>query len=89
MKNNLEQDKRRLSSICRKCRYGIRLHKKGFTECDMKHIVELAKKGRIYVTPTEHNAKDEYRYCHHCGKLLDWDNVSMSEDYRKIEEIIK
>ena len=55
MKNNLEQDKRRLSSICRKCRYGIRLHKKGFTECDVKHpgcpeslmehIVELAKKG--------------------------------------------
>ena len=57
MKNNLEQDKRRLSSICRMCRYGIGLHKKGLTECDMKHpgcpeslmehIVELVKKGRI------------------------------------------
>lgn len=39
--------------------------------------------------PTEHNAKDEYKYCHHCGKLLDWDDVSMSEDYRKLEEMIK
>lgn len=58
----------------------------GCPESLMEHIVELAKKGRIYVTPTEHNAKDEYRYCHHCGKLLDWDNVSMSEDYRKLEE---
>lgn len=36
---------------------------------------------------TEHNAKDEYKYCHHCGKLLNWDDVSMSEDYRKLEEI--
>lgn len=43
--------------------------------------------GAYICYPTEHNAKDEYRYCHHCGKLLDWDNVSMSEDYRKLEEI--
>ena len=54
MKNNLKQDKRRLSSICRMCRYGIGIHKKGLTECDIKHpgcpeslmehIVELVKK---------------------------------------------
>lgn len=37
--------------------------------------------------PTEHNARDEYIYCHHCGKLLDWDDVSMSEDYKKLEEV--
>ena len=43
--------------------------------------------GAYICYPTEHNAKDEYRYCHHCGKLLDWDNVSKSEDYRKLEEI--
>lgn len=45
--------------------------------------------GAYICYPTEHNARDEYRYCHHCGKLLDWDNVSISEDYRKLEEIIK
>lgn len=45
--------------------------------------------GAYICYPTEHNAKDEYRYCHHCGKLLDWDNVSMSEDYRKLEEVKK
>lgn len=45
--------------------------------------------GAYICYPTEHNAKDEYRYCHHCGKLLDWDDVSMSEDYRKLEEMIK
>lgn len=43
--------------------------------------------GAYICYPTEHNARDEYRYCHHCGKLLDWDNVSMREDYRKLEEI--
>lgn len=43
--------------------------------------------GAYICYPTEHNAKDEYKYCHHCGKLLDWDDVSMSEDYRKLEEI--
>lgn len=45
--------------------------------------------GAYICYPTEHNAKDEYKYCHHCGKLLDWDNVSMSEDYRKLEEVTK
>ena len=45
--------------------------------------------GAYICYPTEHNAKDEYRYCHHCGKLLDWDNVSMSEDYKKLEEVTK
>lgn len=45
--------------------------------------------GAYICYPTEHNAKDEYKYCHHCGKLLDWDDVSMSEDYRKLEEMIK
>lgn len=45
--------------------------------------------GAYICYPTEHNAKDEYKYCHHCGKLLDWDDVSMSEDYKKLEEIIK
>lgn len=45
--------------------------------------------GAYICYPTEHNARDEYKYCHHCGKLLDWDNVSMSEDYKKLEEIIK
>ena len=43
--------------------------------------------GAYICYPTEHNARDEYRYCHHCGKLLNWDDVSMSEDYRKLEEI--
>ena len=43
--------------------------------------------GAYICYPTKHNARDEYRYCHHCGKLLNWDDVSMSEDYRKLEEI--
>lgn len=43
--------------------------------------------GAYVCYPTEHNARDEYRYCHHCGKLLDWDDVSMSEDYKKLEEV--
>lgn len=57
MKNNFKQNNKKLSQICRSCRYGIRLHRKGLVECDMKHpgcvesimeyIVELTKRGRI------------------------------------------
>lgn len=42
--------------------------------------------GAYVCYPTEHNARDEYKYCHHCGKLLDWDNVSISEDYKRLTE---
>lgn len=43
--------------------------------------------GAYVCYPTERNARDEYRYCHHCGKLLDWDDISISEDYKKLEEV--
>ena len=57
---------------------------------DVVDEVLYCKNCGVYICyPTEHNAKDEYRYCHHCGKLLDWDNVSMSEDYKKLEEVKK
>jgi len=42
--------------------------------------------GAYICYPTEHNARDEYKYCHYCGKLLDWDDISMSENYKKLEE---
>lgn len=45
--------------------------------------------GAYVCSPTEYNVRDEYKYCHHCGKLLDWDDVSMSEDYKKLEEMEK
>lgn len=45
--------------------------------------------GAYVCYPTEYHAKNEYKYCHYCGKLLDWDDVSMSEDYKKLEEVKK
>lgn len=61
--------------------------KKRFLEDVIDEALYCKNCGAYICYPIEHNAKDEYKYCHHCGKLLDWDDVSMSEDYRKLEEI--